>query len=60
MPNTEKLVTDPQPTSAKPLAWKYMLGDGKWRFQKEWSNGANMHPVYEVTPEIIAALETKD
>lgn len=39
------------------LAWKYILGDGKWRFQKEWSNGANMLPVFDLTPEIADALE---
>jgi hypothetical protein len=39
-----------------PLAWRYMLGDGKWRYQWEWSHGAVMHPVYELTDEIRAAL----
>lgn len=35
----------------KPVAWRYMLGDGKWRYQHKWSNGAVMHPVHELTPE---------
>jgi hypothetical protein len=39
-----------------PVAWRYMLGDGKWRYQREWSDGANMHPVYEMTAEDSAAL----
>jgi hypothetical protein len=39
-----------------PVAWRYMLGDGKWRYQREWSDGANMHPVYELTAEDSAAL----
>jgi hypothetical protein len=41
----------------KPIAWRYMLGDGKWRYQLEWSNGAVMHPVYELTPEDAEALK---
>jgi hypothetical protein len=32
-------------TARKPVAWRYMLGDGKWRYQREWSNGADLHPV---------------
>ncbi|MFK4442876.1 hypothetical protein ABH944_002985 [Caballeronia udeis] len=44
-------------TERKPLAWRYMLGDGKWRYQWEWSNGAEMHPVYELTDEIRAELD---
>jgi hypothetical protein len=43
-------------TSHAPVAWRYMLGDGKWRYQREWSDGANMHPVYEMTEEISEAL----
>jgi hypothetical protein len=44
-------------TERKPIAWRYMLGDGKWRYQLEWSNGAVMHPVYELTPEDSEALK---
>jgi hypothetical protein len=39
-----------------PVAWRYMLGDGKWRYQRDWSDGANMHPVYEMTAEDSTAL----
>ena len=39
-----------------PVAWRYMLGDGRWRYQRHWSDGANMHPVYETTAEDSAAL----
>jgi hypothetical protein len=39
-----------------PAAWRYMLGDGKWRYQREWSDGANTDPVYEMTAEDSAAL----
>ncbi len=44
------------PETRTTVAWKYMLGDGKWRYQKDWSNGANMFPVFEITEEIAAAL----
>jgi len=44
------------PETSAVLAWKYKLGDGKWRYQKEWSNGAAMFPVYEISDEIAAAL----
>ena len=40
-----------------PVARRYMLRDGKWRNQCEWSKGANMHPVYEITVEDLAALK---
>jgi hypothetical protein len=33
-----------------------MLGDGEWRYQRDWSNGANMHPAYEMTAEDSASL----
>jgi hypothetical protein len=49
LPSTEQVPT--------PLAWRYMLGDGKWRYQREWSNGAVMHPVFELTDEIRANLD---
>ena len=39
-----------------PVACRYMLGDGKWRYQREWSEGANVHPVYEMKAEDLAAL----
>jgi len=34
-----------------PVAWRYVLGDGKWRYRRERSDGANMHPVYEIPAE---------
>jgi hypothetical protein len=43
-------------STRRPVAWRYMLGDGKWRYQREWSDGAVMHPVYELTPEAAVAL----
>jgi hypothetical protein len=39
-----------------PAAWRYMLGDGKWRYKREWSDGANMHAVYEMRAEDSTAL----
>jgi len=43
-------------STRRPVAWRYMLGDRKWRYQREWSDGAVMHPVYELTPEAAVAL----
>ncbi len=38
-------------------AWGYVLGDGVWRYQREWSPGAQMYPVYELSPQVMKALE---
>jgi hypothetical protein len=39
-----------------PIASRSMLGDGKWRYQRESSECANMHPIYEMTAKDLAAL----
>jgi hypothetical protein len=44
----------------QPLAWMYMLGDGIPRYQRNWSNGAVMHPVYELTPEIEDEIRRRE
>ncbi|MBR8460790.1 hypothetical protein KDW07_26985 [Burkholderia dolosa] len=41
-------------------AWKYQLGDGVWRYQRERTPGAVMIPVEEITPEIEAELRRQD
>ncbi len=38
-------------------AWGYVLGDGVWRYQREWSPGAQMYPIYELSPKVMKALE---
>lgn len=50
----------PDDDDRTPLAWKYRLGDGVWRYQRKWSNGANMYPVFEITAEIELELEKQD
>jgi hypothetical protein len=51
--------SSPDQTTRKPVAWRYMLGDGKLRYQLEWSNGADMHPVYELSAEAVETLACK-
>jgi hypothetical protein len=39
-----------------PVAWRYLLGDGKRRYRREPSDGTNMRPIYEMTAKDSAAL----
>ena len=44
-------------TARKPVAWRYMLGDGKWRYQRDWCNGPALHPGHELTTDPVEALD---
>jgi hypothetical protein len=39
-----------------PVAWRYIARRSKMALHREWSDGAVIHPVYEMTAEDSAAL----
>jgi hypothetical protein len=51
-----KWLSPAEQATRMPVAWRQLLGDGKWGYTREWSEGANMRPIYEMTAEDLAAL----